>query len=240
MKFSERIKRLLESEEVRDTSHDLLLDAVSAILGDPISAVKVLNALRKMPAFIQQELLWAKMEAFIDGLDLDEEDIRKLGAIFEENGDKTDNALRLISCIEKADSIKKIGCFVNATLSLINGFINREKYFRICLTVSNTLLEDLQFLQQKIHLKDFSYSETVQGLISSGLMFMSSIQETPSYSFTPFAIDVDKYAISYGDNERYSYSQDVLPNPVTIRLSVYPEGLTWEPLKSRTYKGDYT
>lgn len=60
------------------------------------------------------------------------------------------------------------------------------------------------------HIKeaDILYNATVQGLLTSGLMYQSVIDSKgeQKYSFTPLAEIVDRFAISYNDLERY-------PNP---------------------------
>ena len=100
MKYRDRVKLLSGSEEIKEATKSFLEDAAAAILGDPIAAVRIINSLRKAPAFLQQEWFITKLNAFLGGLDLDEEEIRKLGEKLEEDGDKNDNAIFIFSVHE--------------------------------------------------------------------------------------------------------------------------------------------
>ena len=73
--------------------------AVSAVLGDPVSAIKVIISLAKSPFFIREQLFWTKMEAFLNGVYLSEEDCAKLCAKLTEDGEKEENAFRLVENI---------------------------------------------------------------------------------------------------------------------------------------------
>lgn len=64
-------------------------------MGDPISAIKVIVSLAKSPFFIREQLFWAKMEIFLNGVYLSEDDCAKLRAKLTEDGEKEDNAFRL-------------------------------------------------------------------------------------------------------------------------------------------------
>lgn len=54
MKYIEQIKGLVSSGEVQEASANILGDTLSALLGDPISAGKVIIALAKSPFFIRE------------------------------------------------------------------------------------------------------------------------------------------------------------------------------------------
>lgn len=49
MKFIERVKMVISNEETLEASKNLLEDAVNAILGDTMSAAKIIIALGKSP-----------------------------------------------------------------------------------------------------------------------------------------------------------------------------------------------
>lgn len=75
MKFIERVKMVISNEETLEASKNLLEDAVNAILGDTMSAAKIIIALGKSPFFIREQLFWGKMEAFLNGVYLNEDDM---------------------------------------------------------------------------------------------------------------------------------------------------------------------
>ena len=90
-------------------------------------------------------------------------------------------------------------------------FITLEQYFRICHAIVNTLEEDLKFLKDHLSEEEVTYNHHVQGLFTNGLMWANDFDgggelEVQGYAFTPLALEVDEYAISYDDPEKY-------PNP---------------------------
>lgn len=209
MNFVDEGKLLVGSKEVQEASLNIVVDAAEAVLGNPIAVAKLLLAVEKTPFFLQNQLFWVKFEAFLNGSFIDEESRAKMAAVFAGKGDREDNAVRLLATIDKVDSMSKIKFLNNATRCLLAGFIDLTQYFRICRAISDTLLEDLLFLRDHIKEESIFYNEEVQGLISSGLMYMSDLEEETAYSFTPSAFILDQYAISYNDVDRY-------PNPTRI------------------------
>lgn len=213
MRFIEQIKGLVSRGEVQEASTNTLEDTINAILGDPISAGKLMLAIAKFPFFVREQLFWTKIEAFLNGVYLDSDDCAKLRAKLTECGEKADNPYRLVECIDRAETQQKICYLINATRCLLTDFIDLSTYFRICHAVTHTLEEDLLFLRDHIRECDLPYDQFIQGLLSAGLMYQSVIDGNgdQKYSFTPIAEIVDQYAISYGNVERY-------PNPA-IRAS---------------------
>ena len=212
MKFTEKIQGLISRGEIQDASTNMLEDTIGAVLGDPISVGKIMLAIGKSPFFIREQLFWTKMEAFLNGVYLNENDCAKLRSTLTSDGEKQDNALRLVESIDRAETQQKIRYLINATRCLLTDFIDRSTYFRICHAVTHTLEEDLTFLGEHIKESDLSYNSCIQGLLTSGLMYQSVIDGNgdQKYSFTPIAELIDRYAISYENVERY-------PNPIVLK-----------------------
>lgn len=181
-------------------------------------------AIGKSRLFIQNQIFWAKFESFLNGVYVDDESRLKMAVKLDSYGNKNDNAARLISVIDRADSMRKIAFLINASKCLCADYIDLKLYFRVCQAVSNTLFEDLLFLRDHIDEGDLPYSEEAQGLFSAGMMYMSHVGEVPAYSFTPIARDVDRFAVSYSDVNRY-------PNPTVNqevrKVSVSTPKLKW-------------
>lgn len=211
MKFTEQIKGLISQGKIQEASTNMLEDTINAVLGDPISIGKIIIAITKSPFFIREQLFWTKMEAFLNGVYLDENDRAKLCAKLTEDGENQNNTLRLIESIDRAETQQKICYLINATRCLLTDFIDRPTYFRICHAVTHTLEEDLVFLSEHIYETDLPYNTFVQGLLTSGLMYQSVIDAygEQKYSFTPIAGIVDQYAVSYDNVERY-------PDPIQL------------------------
>lgn len=211
MEFVEQVRSLISRGEIQEASVNILEDILNAILGDPVSVGKVIIALTKSPFFAREQLFWSKIETFLNGVYLNEDDCAKLRAKLTENGEKGDNPCRLVECIDRAETQRKIRYLINATRCLLVDFIDLPTYFRICYAVTHTLDEDLLFLKEHISESDFPYSVYTQGLLTSGLMYQSVIDANgdQKFSFTPIAEQVDRFAVSYEDVERY-------PNPAAM------------------------
>lgn len=229
MKFIEQIKGLISRGDIQEASENMLEDAANAVLGDPVSIGKIMIAIAKSPFFIREQLFWMKMEAFLNGVYLNEDDCAKLRATLIEDGAKHDNAFRLVESIDRAETQQKIRYLINATRCLLTNFIDRPTYFRICHAITHTIEEDLAFLGEHINEAEFTYSTYTQGLLTAGLMYQSVIDANgeQKYSFTPLAETVDRYAVSYDNVERY-------PNPTQLSQKIaapqpkLPGMLEWE------------
>ncbi len=183
----------------------MLEDLIGAVLGDPIAAGKALFAIAKSPFFIREQIFWTKMEAFLNGVFLNESDRLELGEKLAENGEKHEAALRLLDIIDKAETLKKIQFIINAARCLLGGLISKTEFFRICHLIVTTLEEDLTFMSIHIHEENLLYSDSVQGLLTSGLMYQSIFDGNgeQKYSFSAVAKLVDQYAVSFENSERY-------------------------------------
>lgn len=163
---------------------------------------------------------------------LDENDCGILRAKLVEDGEKQDSVLRLVECIDRAETQKKVHFLINATRCLLVDFIDRPTYFRICHAVTHSLEEDLVFLGEHINEEDIPYSVYVQGLLTAGLMYQSVIDGNgdQKYSFTPLAEMVDRYAVSYENIERYPDPTSI-PSSFTAPQPKLPGMIEWEPIQ---------
>lgn len=145
------------------------------------------------------------MEKFLNGVCLSKDDCDKLQVKLAEDGKQKENAFRLVSIIDRVETQQKITYLINVTRCLLENLIDRATYFSICHTITNTLEEDLAFLGEHIFEADLPYDISIQGLLTSGLMYQSVIDANgdQKYSFTPLAQIVDQYAISSNNIERY-------------------------------------
>lgn len=207
MTIIDEANSLISRGEILDivgTSIDLLSDVIEAVQGNPLSIGKIILTLTKSPFLIREKLFWSKLERYLNGVYISEEDRAKLRAKLVENGSCDENAKRLIECIDRAETIQKIQYLINATRCFLTDFIDRTTFFRICRAITGTMDEDLLFLRDHISESNFESNSNVQGLFVSGLVTFSVIGgEQTLYSFTPIASLVDQYAISYDNIGRY-------------------------------------
>lgn len=228
------VKKLITEREIKEFSKDIIGDTIEAVLGDEAAALRVSKSICKFPILIRDKIFWTKISEFMNGVFLDEGDRAKLRARLTENGEKGDNPLRLIECIDRAETQKKISYLINATRCLLADFIDLDHYFRICHAITHTLEEDLSFLRDHINEDNLSYNNCVQGLFTAGLMYQSIIggNGDDRYSFTPVAKLVDRYAISYDNVSKYpnpikGVEENVAPS-TTVNGMVRAEIVTWD------------
>jgi hypothetical protein len=213
MNLIEEAKSLMENKKVQEASSNFLEDAIESLLGNPVAAVKLMIGIHKAPFFIREQIFWTKFEMFLSGVYISDEDRANFSRLLTEDGRKRDNSYRLLACIERAETKNKIQYLINASRALLAGYIDLNDYFRICHQVTHNLDEDVCFLKENLTNEHISYNYSIEGLLSSGLMYQSGINaneghEGQSYAFTAIAEIVDRFALSYGDVDRY-------PNPLS-------------------------
>lgn len=218
MSIIDDAKALIANGDIHDIEANLFFDTIEAVCGNPVAVAKIIYALAKSPFFLRDKLLWIKVEQYLTGVYVSEEDRAKLRAKLTENGSSDENSKRLLECIDRAETKGKIQYLINATRCFLADFIDRTTFFRICHVIAGTIDEDLVFVRDHItEQQNFEYSQTIQGLFVSGLVTFSTIGGEPTrYAFTPLAEDVDRFAISYDNVDRY-------PDPTTHRIVAPPK-----------------
>ncbi len=213
MSLIEDAKSMMENKEVQEASTNFLEDAIESILGNPVSIAKIMIGIIKSPFFIREQIFWTKFEMFLSGVYTSDNDRAKFSRFLTEDGTKRENSHRLLACIERAETKDKIQYLINVSRSLSAGFIDLNDYFRVCHQITHNLDEDLSFLKENLTNTNIPYSYSIEGLLSSGLIYQSGIDanewhEGQIYAFTAIAEIVDRFALSYNDVERY-------PNPLS-------------------------
>lgn len=218
MTIIEEAKALIDSGKASDTTGDFLADLIKAAQGDRDSIAKIIYTLARSPFLFHERIFWSKMERYLNGIYVSEEDRAMFRAKLVEDGSSDENAKRLIACIDRAETTRKIDFLINVTRCFLSDFIDRTTFFRICHAITETIDEDLIFIRDHIFEKQsFEYSDTIQGLFISGLVAFSALGgDSTQYAFTPLAEDVDRFAISYNDVGRY-------PNPIAGRMISSPK-----------------
>lgn len=150
--MKDRIETLKEViNECRKETGEGMFEAVVALFsrdyGDGIIAIKsIVKGIISVP----DRLFWNNFTSFLEGLNYNEENLRKLSALLSENGTGQRDAERIIKSINDANSKSKaryIGCLTEA---LIQKQIAIELYFRLINTINNLTDEDLNYLSKNI------------------------------------------------------------------------------------------
>lgn len=184
---------------------------VKTICGDKISEAQLSFKIGKAILSLPDELFYLKFERFLSNANLvDDDEKAKMRAWIAKNGTEGDNALRLVSCIDNAESLRKVEYLANATRCALSYGLRIELYFRICSAIDMTTEEDLKFLADNIcknYDKTFKQNYITQKLYSAGLMeVVNTIYDNGKHKFNSLARLVDVCAVSFADDSRY-------PNP---------------------------
>ena len=190
---------------------ETIKEKLQSIVDNPTDLIRYATLAKPLKNFIKEKApflypswqFWDNVDKFFNSGILNDNDKKKL--IDKLSSDKNKNKVgkKIIGIIEKVETDKKLVYIINATKSLVDDKIEFPIYFRICHTISQTLEEDLQFLNNHIDKKAISYSIEVNGLIASGLAYNRGIGENdaPSYAFNEFAKVVNEYALK-GDGQK--------------------------------------
>lgn len=217
-----------DSGELKKDIINLTVNVLDACTGS-ISAIKsVVCSVIEAPTTIRRSIFISNITRFLNSLDLTEKQQKELREALEENGRAVENVNRILLCIDKIETDKKIDFVINATKALSNKEISLSDYFRICQIVSNTLEEDLIYLKEHILNEDkirndVPYNTNVQGLLTSGLMYQTLLRLNggQGYYFTNIAVLVDRYALSYLETNKY---EGVNTNVHRNEVSMQPVG----------------
>ena len=182
-----------------------LTDVLNYLPSNPMAYAEFLNKIIGSSKKISDYLFERKFKKFIDGCFADDSLKKRFINLINKDGKKEENAFRIIEIINKCDCEEKVDFIINLTDAFINEYIDKESYFRLCKIVNDNLYEDLCFVRETIFNNMQIYDSVIQTLFSNGLMYQSSIDVGGHayYSYTTIARYLDKYALSYKDDQRY-------------------------------------
>ena len=196
------------SDKIKEV-HNLAL-TVKAVCGDGLATIQLATEFGKTIISLPDTLFYSKLAKFLSGVNFTYEDRAKMRTWIAENGTEGDNALRIVSYIDNAKSLRKVEYLANATRCVLSYGLGLELYFRICSAIDMTTEEDLKFLADNIHKnydKTFKQNYITQKLYSAGLMeVVNTIYDNGKHKFNSLARLVDVCAVSFEDDSRY-------PNP---------------------------
>ena len=124
-------------------------------MGDPTAIANVPTLVKNAPIFIRNSVFMMKYEKFLNGIYSDSADKITISCkLFgEDNKERVDNAIRVLTLLDKIDSFTKIEYLLNANRSFGNGVISREQLFRIASALANTLGEDIEYLKNHARMR---------------------------------------------------------------------------------------
>lgn len=217
---SEFKNALFEIKNIVDSgnSKDVIDTAIGILKQDPSAIAKLIPMVKNTPLQIRENIYLNKFIKFVQGVeDIQEnlqESVKLSEKLFSDEENGNDNAIRILNCIEKIDSEKKVDYMISATRSFLLNMIDVEEYFRILKVITETLYEDLLFLKENIIKTDkLKGNRNVLALSNAGLAIQCVIDsnvdiEEQFYNITKLGMSVDKYAISIDDDKHRNWHKN--------------------------------
>lgn len=159
------------TENVKEIGVITLEEVANCLWEDVPYIVKIGKNLISLPHLIHQEIFWNKFTKFVKGIKSDPFFAAKFATKIANAEDRAEYAKRIITILEKIEEEQKVDYIINATRALCWDQIDRSVYFRICRTIENVYIDDLNFVLKNYDDKEhFSEDMTVAELTSHGLM----------------------------------------------------------------------
>ena len=165
---------------------------------------------------LSDQIVFGKLYDIMINQDSDFDDWLKLSEKFDEDSRSYQNMVRqIIYNINAINEVDMLGAYSNLLRAYKNGLICKDDFFRLGFTLTKLLSQDAKFLKDNI-LKDrieenvYCISLTSNNLMynqTRGLDSSSNDEKKEYYCFTDVGKMLDKYALSFGDERKYSYGQ---------------------------------
>lgn len=207
------MNELIELKDVTSEFDNLADPLVGLLFPDQAAVASVAHVALKIPGTIKDYRLYQKIGRFLVAIrsnDL-QDSVKFSSQLFADGKTARENALRLIQYIDKAETMTVVDYMVNASRAVGNQLITEKDYYRILWALTNTYSEDLHYFRTIATTEDVIKGNTqIIALAQSGLMISAGTDadrsvEDQDYAVTRFGIMVDRYALSYTDEERWKY-----------------------------------
>jgi len=196
-------------QEVAD-QFDGVIDPLLDLLLPNAPILPLAHALIKVPSGLNDYWLCKKFEKFYKAIYHSNltDSVKYSSQLFGDESTAHENAFRLIQYIDKAESLKIIDYIINASRAVGNQMIAASDYFRIIRAIVHSFPDDLSYFRSIAASKEPQFGDIrIMSLAQSGLMISSTIMvgrpiEEQGYSITRLGFLVDRYALSFDDEER--------------------------------------
>jgi len=214
------IAGVIKSKELKEYADGSVEDFASMVLeGSIVSAAKQIGATIDFLFSVPDILFWDKMKRFLCGTYSDFEFQKKMFEKFS-NKEWMDFTKRQIHIINEIDDDAKVVYFSNLTKSLAQDFIDLPLYFKLAQVLQATTREELEYLSANINRRKsprdvFMISLVQIGLATSydpsqGFLRFSTTARQDVVDFTKLAHCLDRFAIAFGNEDKYSYDEVML------------------------------
>lgn len=165
---------------------------------------------------LADQLLSEKIVYVLENQDSDFDEWLKMSEKFDENKEDYEKTVRqLIYHINAINEVDILSSYANLLRAYKSGGINKNDFFRLAFCLTKLLSEDARYLAANIHRDEIEESIFCLSLNSLNLMYNKSRgfrsgvenEQKEIYCFTSMGKMLDKYALNYGNEERYSYKE---------------------------------
>lgn len=200
----------LELANVNMKFENLIDPFISLLLPEQAAGAAMAHAVLKLSGSIRDYSLCQKFARFINALhetDL-EASVGFSNQLFGDEKSAKENGLRLVQYIDEAETLTVVDYMVNASRAAGNKLVEKDMYFRILWALTNTFPEDLHYFRKiALTYNPIPGNTQIIALARSGLMLMAGTDsnravEEQDYIVTEFGTIVDRYALSFDDEER--------------------------------------
>lgn len=115
---------------------------------------------------------------------------------------------QLIYHINAINEVELLFAYSNLLRAYKSGKVNKKDFFRLAFCLTRLLSEDACYLSEHINQNEIEENIYCLSLSSSNLMYNKTRGANGGkeiYCFTDMGRMLDKYALSYGNTDKYSY-----------------------------------
>lgn len=159
---------------------------------------------------VSDKILFSKLYSVLEKQDGDFNEWLKISENFEKDHKNYEKMVKqLIFYINAINEIDMLNAFANLLHAYKCGLICKSDFLRLGFCLTNLLAEDARYLTENIHREKIAENIFVLSLTAHNLMYDQSRgsgkSDAERYSFTEMGKMLDKYALSFADESKYTY-----------------------------------
>lgn len=204
-----------ELKEVMIPEGDNILEIITGFMTkDPAIFLKEIKKMMEKPICISDILFWNNFRNFIIEGKFNYNMIRRISEKLANEGDSRESAVKIVESIRKIDEPIKAKYIANLTNSLVNGLIDKVKYFRLVNVIGSLPGVDLLYVSEHIEYSGVVNDESpIEEFLAVGIMRIVK----GGYAYTEKAYDLVEYGIRLGDD--VSRPKEILPRLVMTEVT---------------------
>ena len=199
----------------RKSMNDKLINAACSWLSLAIPCIAPISDTVEAVRSVSDKLLFDKLYYVLNNQDSDFEDWLKLSEKFDEDSvSYLKMVQQLIYYVNAINEVDMLSAYSNLLRAYKINLINKNDFFRLSFCLTKLLSEDAKYLSDNIHKQEIEENIYCLSLSANNLMYNrsrgfasdESDAEKEFYCFTQMGKMLDKYALSFGDENKYTYS----------------------------------